>query len=395
MIASVIISYQNVVRNYNDKQCHRCFAIIISYQNVEKTLTKLDNYLNNKITIDRIRESIYKYLNTRGVFMQNFSKMIYREYTSYEEINELIEDYNKFYRSYTTTIYNQNRNAKVVLTYDDFDFEFSFEDVSKFDINIQIAGFDWVNCVTIEKENDNFTVEFDGSWVKIVAKTVKVKTVDLEKTRFTCVSVKYKEEHEKTFYYLSDIENLNVNDYVWVPVRNEQAPAIVVNIEEFSYAELPFPFEDLKRILRKSSKDEYNRFHNKTIDEYAPDFKYVEDLNNRCKLLPFIKIMDTEWDMGHELEDGSITMPFPKYSEEVIEWIRTFYDLDLVDENYFKNFEYIKDKPIEALSRDEILTYLTYFIRGEKFCDGLIAANLKNGTIEKLQNNLKIQIQNL
>lgn len=43
---------------------------------------------------------------------------------------------------------------------------------------------------------------------------------------------------------------------------------------------------------------------------------------------------------------------------------------------------------IEELSLEETLSYLTFIIRGERFCDGHIASFLKDGTIERLGNNL-------
>ena len=76
------------------------------------------------------------------------------------------------------------------------------------------------------------------------------------------------------------------------------------------------------------------------------------------------------------------------YSEEVRSWIREFYNLKLVDINYLSNLRIYKYKKIEELSLEETLSYLTFLIRGERFCDGHIASALEDGTIEKLCNNL-------
>ena len=43
-------------------------------------------------------------------------------------------------------------------------------------------------------------------------------------------------------------------------------------------------------------------------------------------------------------------------------------------------------RKIEELSVEELLNLLSYLIRGERFCDGLIAGNLKNGNIERIEN---------
>ena len=47
-----------------------------------------------------------------------------------------------------------------------------------------------------------------------------------------------------------------------------------------------------------------------------------------------------------------------------------------------------KYKTIEELSLEETLSYLTFIIRGERFCDGHIASYLEDGTIESLCDNL-------
>lgn len=49
-----------------------------------------------------------------------------------------------------------------------------------------------------------------------------------------------------------------------------------------------------------------------------------------------------------------------------------------------KHLEKIKDKPIEELTRDEILTRMTFLVRGERFCDGTIEKALNDGTLEAL-----------
>ena len=62
-------------------------------------------------------------------------------------------------------------------------------------------------------------------------------------------------------------------------------------------------------------------------------------------------------------------------------------DFILISE-YGPNGDNYKYKKIEELSLEETLSYLTFIIRGEKFCDGHIASYLEDGTIERLGNNL-------
>ena len=60
------------------------------------------------------------------------------------------------------------------------------------------------------------------------------------------------------------------------------------------------------------------------------------------------------------------------------------YDLDLTDKNYFENMEKIKGKPVPELTRDEILTRMTFLIRAERFCDGTIEEALNKWRNDRL-----------
>ena len=97
--------------------------------------------------------------------------------------------------------------------------------------------------------------------------------------------------------------------------------------------------------------------------------------------------MDTKKREREYREDGVIQLGFPLYDEEVNNWIHEFYRLKLPDYNYLDNYKIYKYKKIEELSLEETLSYLTFIIRGEKFCDGHIASYLEDGTIERLGNN--------
>ena len=105
-------------------------------------------------------------------------------------------------------------------------------------------------------------------------------------------------------------------------------------------------------------------------------------LRERVKKLPFIKSQKIEW-CPLKRNKKYIEMPYPKYNKEILKWIDDFYNLKLVEYNYTENYENYKEKIIEQLTDEELLSYLTFLIRGERFCDGLIAENLNNGIITK------------
>ena len=110
-------------------------------------------------------------------------------------------------------------------------------------------------------------------------------------------------------------------------------------------------------------------------------------LRERVKKLPFIKSQKIEW-CPLKRNKKYIEMPYPKYNREILKWIDDFYNLKLVEYNYTENYENYKEKIIEQLTDEELLSYLTFLIRGERFCDGMIATNLENGTIELLEKKL-------
>ena len=125
-----------------------------------------------------------------------------------------------------------------------------------------------------------------------------------------------------------------------------------------------------------------------SLNEY--NFKFDEDINikKNAKKLPKLKSRKVEWQKSKQRSDNVIELGYPLYDKEVENWIKEFYRLKLTDFNYLENFEIYKHKEIEKLSIEETLSYITFIIRGERFCDGHIASALENGTIEKLCNNL-------
>ena len=112
------------------------------------------------------------------------------------------------------------------------------------------------------------------------------------------------------------------------------------------------------------------------------------DLKENSKLLPKLTSRKVAWKEPEKGKDGIIVMGFPLYDEEVKKWIDEFYRLKLSDHNYLDNYKTYKNKKIDDLSLEETLSYITFIIRGERFCDGHIASFLENGTIEKLCNNI-------
>lgn len=155
-----------------------------------------------------------------------------------------------------------------------------------------------------------------------------------------------------------------------------------------------YAFEMAKKVEDKFDKIYFVCFEDKEFEIYNNWYKYnfkfeeEENLKENSKKLPKLKSRKVEWEKPKKLEDGIIEIGFPLYDEEVNNWLHEFYRLKLADYNYIDNFKIYKYKKIEELSLEETLSYITFIIRGERFCDGHIASYLEDGTIEKLCNNL-------
>ena len=124
------------------------------------------------------------------------------------------------------------------------------------------------------------------------------------------------------------------------------------------------------------------------MDKYSFKFEDEKVLKENSKKLPKIKTQKVVWKAPRKQDDGIIHLGYPIYSDEVDNWVKEFYNLKLAEHNYLENYETYKSKKTKELTLEETLSYLTFIIRGEKFCDGHIARYLENGTIEKLCNNL-------
>ncbi len=67
----------------------------------------------------------------------------------------------------------------------------------------------------------------------------------------------YDFENNWDFRYLSDEDIYNVGDYVWVNLDGEELPMIVTDKVWYDEDEVPWPLNKMKKIIRKSSREEY------------------------------------------------------------------------------------------------------------------------------------------
>lgn len=94
--------------------------------------------------------------------------------------------------------------------------------------------------------------------------------------------------------------------------------------------------------------------------------------------------IENEFNLIEEQAKNGILITYFSCPNEIDLWVHRFYELELEDTNYIDNYKFIENKNIKDLTLDEVLTKLTFFIRQDRFCTGLIASQIKNGIIEKL-----------
>jgi hypothetical protein len=69
------------------------------------------------------------------------------------------------------------------------------------------------------------------------------------------------------------------------------------------------------------------------------------------------------------------------YDEEVNEFINAFYKSDLSDPNYLGNLNHYQEpylKLIKTADKDLIKSIFTYYVRGERFCEGMWADAIRD-----------------
>ncbi len=117
------------------------------------------------------------------------------------------------------------------------------------------------------------------------------------------------------------------------------------------------------------------------------DHKKLDELIEQVK-----QIDKVEWGGGNvvgKTDDGKdITQfPFPKYPAGLYENLYTLVELD---HNYIENRKKLSKSPdYGTLTKEELSTVITSLVRGERFCDGLIAGAIENGDLLKILERVK------
>ena len=122
----------------------------------------------------------------------------------------------------------------------------------------------------------------------------------------------------------------------------------------------------------------------KTMDQSLNEEKVAE-------LLSFLSFFEKgngrriKWLGGERNKDGSVTMPFPDYPEEVIRFFRA------AAQPWWTDGSYLAAKPklmletgLENADMEKMKSVLTYCTRGERFCDGFWAELIESGALVRV-----------
>ena len=126
------------------------------------------------------------------------------------------------------------------------------------------------------------------------------------------------------------------------------------------------------------------------MSRYDNLYKYSEYIRN-------LSVDDNcQWIGGTENEDGSISMSHPSYDSQFLDFINELYNTDLLDNDYLKTLENSERKIMGGLGKeineadiDVLRAILTYYVRQERFCEGLWETAVAEKIFPKLLNRLQ------
>jgi hypothetical protein len=97
------------------------------------------------------------------------------------------------------------------------------------------------------------------------------------------------------------------------------------------------------------------------------------------------------WQGGARTEDGGVTLPYPEYERDVLEFFRLAAQEWWQDHDYYPPMAGAMLADNEAVNRatlEQVRTMLTCCVRGERFCDGYWEGLLESGRIVALLQRL-------
>ncbi len=122
----------------------------------------------------------------------------------------------------------------------------------------------------------------------------------------------------------------------------------------------------------------------------------IENIDALLKFLPEFSQTEKDfvtWKTAEPRSDGVSTLPYPQYAPIVGEFRQ------LVSQDFWCDYHYQRaevdvmlsdETRIAAASLAQIKSMLTFFVRGERFCDGLQNRMIREGSIAAILQRLQV-----
>jgi hypothetical protein len=136
--------------------------------------------------------------------------------------------------------------------------------------------------------------------------------------------------------------------------------------------------------------------------EMSDDRITVDEIDELLRFLPLFDVPGRKyvkrWAGGEKTPDGAITVPFPEYCDDVLEFFALAGQPFLSDHDYEPRQAHRMlndDRFISTCSLHDIKTMLTYCVRGERFCDGHWENLLESGRVVAILRRLEVLRESL
>ena len=96
-----------------------------------------------------------------------------------------------------------------------------------------------------------------------------------------------------------------------------------------------------------------------------------------------------------EMNNNVLNVQHSEFSQELNDLYEYLYEKELMDLNYNENSKKLKNKPINEMTFNEIMTILTSANRSERFCDGYMFDFVQSGKMMECLNRLKMILKNI
>ena len=146
---------------------------------------------------------------------------------------------------------------------------------------------------------------------------------------------------------------------------------------ENAFWEINDYFDDYGNKEQIICKEEFEK-----IIPYIEKFTSIYDGKMLSEIIEILKDKKDAYEVvpSERISENEFKMGYVSYN------LRIFDLLKIVgqDYDYSNNFEKIKEKPVENMTKDEVKTYVTFIFRKDRFCEGFFSRYIDNDILRKL-----------